>query len=135
MYGLKFSYLIDTDECSNSYLNDCKQICTNTMGSYLCSCYRGYRLAGTTCTGDCLYLCLCKYTMWFCLCLMWSKRDVYLAGSLVTDIDECTEGTSGCQHHCINAVGHYNCSCVEGYSLQPDGVSCVMQSNNYERWI
>ena len=34
--------------------SDCDQICSNTLGSYTCSCVRGFRLAadGKSCTGD-----------------------------------------------------------------------------------
>ena len=38
-YELKFS---DIDECSESGV--CDQICTNTDGSYSCSCKKGYQL-------------------------------------------------------------------------------------------
>ena len=43
---------IDVDECSTSN-SGCVQICTNTVGSYICSCYRGYVLGsdGHTCNG------------------------------------------------------------------------------------
>ena len=46
---------------------------------------------------------------------------------LFADINECSEGTNICQQLCINADGYYNCSCVEGYSLQVDGSSCTLQ--------
>ncbi|OMO60626.1 hypothetical protein COLO4_33788 [Corchorus olitorius] len=32
----------DIDECKNSTLNNCDKICTNTEGSYTCSCPKGY---------------------------------------------------------------------------------------------
>ncbi|XP_050504790.1 prolow-density lipoprotein receptor-related protein 1 isoform X2 [Diabrotica virgifera virgifera] len=39
---------VDADECE---LDDsCSQSCTNTIGSYLCSCVPGYKLNGTDCT-------------------------------------------------------------------------------------
>lgn len=46
--------------------------------------------------------------------------------SLVIDINECKEGTNECQQQCVNTAGSYGCSCVDGYSLQPDGVSCTL---------
>ena len=33
--------LLDLDECASDP-SPCEQICTNTEGSYECSCYRGY---------------------------------------------------------------------------------------------
>ena len=35
---------IDIDECTLK-INNCNQICTNTIGSFNCSCYNGYELA------------------------------------------------------------------------------------------
>ena len=42
---------LDIDECSE--YNDCHQMCTNTEGSYECSCDPGFMLTGDnrTCTG------------------------------------------------------------------------------------
>ena len=41
---------IDIDECSSS---PCNHTCTNTVGSFVCSCNDGYELDddGTTCNG------------------------------------------------------------------------------------
>ncbi|XP_028901941.2 fibrillin-1 [Zeugodacus cucurbitae] len=40
------------------------------------------------------------------------------------DIDECAEGTSGCEH-CINTEGSYECTCPGGYDLAEDERTCV----------
>ena len=42
----------DIDECIEGSAN-CDQDCTNTIGSYMCSCNPGYHLAsdGRTCNG------------------------------------------------------------------------------------
>lgn len=37
-------YIPDIDECIED-IDGCVQTCTNTMGSYTCSCNAGYRLA------------------------------------------------------------------------------------------
>ena len=37
--------LVDIDECSQRNLHGCQQSCTNTNGSFFCSCYDGYELA------------------------------------------------------------------------------------------
>ena len=44
---------------------------------------------------------------------------------LLTDINECEEGISGCSQLCNNTVGGYFCSCMAGYSLLEDGSNCV----------
>ena len=43
----------DIDECLEE-LDGCEQICTNTDGSYYCTCMDGYELGSDnhTCTGD-----------------------------------------------------------------------------------
>ena len=41
---LKFSMFSDIDECTESDSPVCGQICTNTIGSYNCSCMIGYEL-------------------------------------------------------------------------------------------
>ncbi|XP_062848642.1 complement C1r subcomponent-like isoform X2 [Trichomycterus rosablanca] len=53
-----FYQAIDIDECSSTSLDPdsrCSQICLNTLGSYLCTCYHGYHLRGDqrTCVLDC----------------------------------------------------------------------------------
>ena len=40
------------------------------------------------------------------------------------DIDECIEGTDTCDQVCSNTLGSYNCSCLQGYLLLDDGISC-----------
>ncbi|KAI6658140.1 Tyrosine kinase receptor Cad96Ca [Oopsacas minuta] len=44
---------VDMDECSNSADNNCDQVCTNTNGSYTCSCNIGFTLDSdmSTCSG------------------------------------------------------------------------------------
>ena len=43
----------DIDECAVG-IDSCAHTCTNTVGSYTCSCRSGYRLAsdGWTCIGE-----------------------------------------------------------------------------------
>ena len=44
--------------------------------------------------------------------------------SLLSDINECDEGISGCNQTCTNTNGIYICSCYNGYVLDSDGHSC-----------
>ena len=37
--------------------------------------------------------------------------------TLSIDIDECSEGISGCAHTCTNTIGSYRCSCRTGFIL------------------
>ena len=46
-------HLSDINEClSNGGLGPCTQICTNTAGSFFCSCNVGYAVSGYACNGE-----------------------------------------------------------------------------------
>ena len=42
-----------------------------------------------------------------------------------SDIDECVEGTDGCDHNCTNTNGSYYCTCMDGYELESDNHTCT----------
>ena len=58
MTGIVAVCVSDVDECQRAGGNrsDCAQLCVNTVGSYTCSCKRGYELANDakTCAGNSL---------------------------------------------------------------------------------
>ena len=39
------------------------------------------------------------------------------------DVDECL-GVNDCHQICINTVGSFNCSCLDGFILLDDGLLC-----------
>ncbi len=43
---------------------------------------------------------------------------------IFSDIDECIEDTDGCAQTCTNHNGSFLCSCVTGYTLAHDDLSC-----------
>lgn len=43
---------------------------------------------------------------------------------LLSDINECRYSRGGCDQLCNNFPGGYNCSCLQGYTLQSDKKSC-----------
>ena len=45
--------MTDIDECANSSLNGCDQLCSNTIGNFTCECNTGYQLNDDlmTCSG------------------------------------------------------------------------------------
>ena len=53
MYSGMFSCSIDINECETAN-GGCEQMCSNTIGSFACSCTVGYRLDenGLNCTGE-----------------------------------------------------------------------------------
>ena len=94
-------------------MDDCAQICTDTDGSYVCSCAPGYLLTNDSrgCDGmSTLLHCVYTYNIYFLY--------VY------TDIDECFDGIDLCDHNCTNSIGSYICSCDIGYRLNVDGFQC-----------
>ena len=42
-----------------------------------------------------------------------------------SDIDECEQGSDGCDHNCTNTVGSYYCTCMDGYELESDNQTCT----------
>ena len=75
--------LTDIDECANDTLNNCSPnaTCTNTNGSYTCTCDTGYTGDGFNCTGICalsciIFLCVteCVYAlqMWMSVNCKWT---------------------------------------------------------------
>ena len=42
-----------------------------------------------------------------------------------TDIDECSEGISGCSHLCSNTIVGYSCNCQNGYQVDSDNHTCL----------
>jgi len=46
---INYFFFIDINECNIT--SPCQQTCTNTLGSYQCSCNSGYTVDGTRCNG------------------------------------------------------------------------------------
>ena len=106
-------------------------MCTNTIGSFYCSCGTGYLLDGNglNCTGECLCL-----GTW----MTWSERiidNVYAMVCFHVDINECENGDDNCNENancsntegsfscCSNTEGSFTCYCNPGYA--GDGVICT----------
>ena len=54
------------------------------------------------------------------------KAAVMLTLFPVVDIDECSEGISGCSQNCENTVGSFTCSCRNGYrNSEQDQRICI----------
>ena len=48
-----------------------------------------------------------------------------------SDIDECVEGSDGCDHNCTNTNGSYYCTCTTGYELELNNSTCVGKEYGY----
>ncbi|XP_072048605.1 cell adhesion molecule Dscam1-like [Amphiura filiformis] len=122
----------DIDECSNSNLNACdpNANCTNTDGSYYCTCLDGFRGNGETCEDidectentPCLNGATCNdYDgSYDCVCVPGWEGD-----NCESDIDECTTNTDNCDPNasCTDTEGSFDCKCNDGY--YGNGVICT----------
>ena len=46
--------------------------------------------------------------------------------AICADINECTEGISGCSDDCENSPGYFECSCPSGFTLShQDNKTCI----------
>ena len=114
----------DINECLTSN-GGCDQVCTNTSGSYYCTCNTGFELDADdhTCNG---------------------QLQQSLFGSLyiiIVDINECDTENGGCNHNCTNNAGSFVCSCQSGYQLSPlnnkmcTGMYCTIKSGYFDTYI
>ncbi|XP_052249684.1 uncharacterized protein LOC127857318 [Dreissena polymorpha] len=125
---------IDQDECAD--LNRCPgsdTMCTNTPGSYLCSCKTGFKEVNAACvdinecveSNDCRQICTNTQGIYECSC----NPGYVQNGKECTDIDECTNGQAKCAQICTNTDGGFRCSCNEFYRLGDDKRTCLPQQN------
>jgi hypothetical protein len=112
---------LDIDTC-----NDPHHICTNTPGSFTCSCTSGYTVSGNSCAdvNECsagTHNCAagsasCSNTAgsFTCSCNAgWSGN-----GVSCSDQNECVLGSDNCDDHavCTNTAGSFTCACDSGYT-------------------
>ncbi|XP_068737819.1 adhesion G protein-coupled receptor E1-like [Montipora capricornis] len=119
----------DNDECWSE--NEChvNATCTNTIGSYNCTCKKGYGGDGKSCAdldecsaeNKCHVNATCTNTLgsYNCTC----KKGYGGDGRNCSDIDECSsENECSMNATCTNTIGSYNCTCKKGFS--GDGRNC-----------
>lgn len=108
-YTIFTCLIIDIDECIEG-LRICGEpntICVNTVGSSYCGCEKGYQRVRGICQGTYMLVFVSLY---------------YMHG--VVDVDECELPNRYCDHYCNNTDGSHTCSCMEGFDLNNDLVSC-----------
>ena len=98
----------DVNECSRG-TSQCSSnaTCTDTIGSYTCSCNAGFSGDGFYCQG--------RGNV---------GRDIVELCYECTDINECN-GNNSCSlnANCNNTDGSYTCSCRVGF--EGDGINCT----------
>ena len=119
------------DECMSA---PCEHMCTNTPGSYHCSCYDGYIVDPDTpskcklhcgkeeCDAECdpndKFQCYCPHGY------VSEERGDH---TVCIDIDECS--FFYCDQNCENTFGSHVCSCSQGYTLV-DQYKCVKNDDD-----
>ena len=107
----------DVDECERNEDNcHVNANCTNTEGSFNCSCNPGYTGDGINCTS--MIIVVTDQSKSFevlitCFCFA------------STDVDECILGEHTCHvnANCTDTDGSFNCTCREGY--EGNGFNCT----------
>ncbi|XP_071954227.1 uncharacterized protein [Antedon mediterranea] len=128
----------DFDECTEGHDREdgvpfCQQECTNTLGSYTCSCREGYVLnvdlkncddidECMMMTDDCSEYATCENTegSFNCTCSEGYNGN----GQICNNINECNMADYPCDENadCTDTSGSYICQCVNGY--EGDGKGC-----------
>ena len=146
--------IVDVDECVSN-ISGCNQNCTNTIGSYFCSCNPGYEFGdhNRTCGGKGEALCLilripgievithiscyfvdineCASSIQLqeynktCVGKKIYSIEMNAIFAAILDVDECTVIMNGCNQNCTNTNGSFFCSCQNGHELQNDNKTCI----------
>ncbi|CAI8021725.1 Fibrillin-2 [Geodia barretti] len=143
--GDGFNDCTNIDECGIEQ-DQCEHSCTDTEGSYNCTCGPGFTLAPdglncldvdecetVSCTGLDL-VCVNNRGSYSCQCMPgYSNSSEY---NNCTNIDECSMNTTMCHDlaQCVNTNGSYTCKCMTGY--EGNGVDncsdvneCILKHN------
>lgn len=129
-----YCWSLDEDECASLATNACDSnaLCTNTYGSYVCRCLKGYVGDGRRCSGTETKK-LFIWKVWSALAPVISLKigtshalTIVALNNFFTDLDECRSATiNDCDPNalCTNTEGSYVCRCFKGF--RGDGKTCT----------
>merc|ERR1712121_391456 len=144
--NIRVSLCQNKDECLVDN-GGCSHTCTDTDGSYMCSCPEDFVLSGDlrTCVsiaenadqvdnvdecandnGGCTHTCQDTEESYVCLC----PDNMYLEADNKTcaSIDDCA--SSPCEQQCVNTMTGYFCECGAGFNLNADGSTCSARTTS-----
>ncbi|XP_047633267.1 adhesion G protein-coupled receptor E1 isoform X2 [Phacochoerus africanus] len=124
---------VDINECLQSGVCPEHSQCSNSLGSYSCSCHVGFTSTNSICEDvdectkprTCPEHATCRNSVgsYSCVCKPGfesssGKMSVQGPGEMCRDIDECSQSPPACGPHsvCRNLPGSYKCSCLPGFS-------------------
>ena len=114
----------DINECElETYPCHFNASCTDTDGSFHCTCNEGFEGDGFNCAGTIFIIHKHYYVdTYIYLCL-----HTFVCNMKFTDIPECERGLDDCDTNatCTNTFGSYVCTCNTGFT--GDGVTCTGQ--------
>uniref|UniRef100_E1BNX3 Adhesion G protein-coupled receptor E1 n=1 Tax=Bos taurus TaxID=9913 RepID=E1BNX3_BOVIN len=137
----------DINECLSHGVCPEHSECTNSLGSYRCSCKVGFTSGNSTCEDvdecanprSCPEHSTCHNSLgsYSCVCnpgfqSRSGRKSFQGPGEMCQDVDECANPRSCPEHStCHNSVGSYSCACNSGYisrsgkkSFQGPGETC-----------
>lgn len=114
----------DIDECADTCPSNSS--CTNTLGSYFCTCHPGFASSNgqldftdpeVTCEGERDFP-----DGLGCTCLH-GPRNFFIYLIFIPDIDECSQDPLQCGLNsiCTNVPGSYVCGCLPDFQMDPEG--------------
>ncbi|RWS22154.1 fibrillin-1-like protein, partial [Leptotrombidium deliense] len=123
----------DFNECEMG-LNDCAEICVNTVGSYRCECNIGFTLLDDKMNcrdinecedlpDSCVAPATCRNTIGSFVCSCPHGFTLNENNFTCNDVNECLLNET-CSNACINTYGSHVCLCPNGYKLKADRKSC-----------
>ncbi|RUS86242.1 hypothetical protein EGW08_005984, partial [Elysia chlorotica] len=126
----------DVNECLVSTTCPKNSLCTNTIGSYMCTCNAGFRKDSSGNCNDvdecielrhsCEQICVNQEGTYSCACQGGFDLDILGFNCTKSVTEPCAAFSSAnCTYGCEVVNGTAQCFCENGFKLAPDGRTCI----------